>query len=125
MLDLKPYLVEFDSERNIKDKIYPDDCQMGDTNRKPVIVTTHDKSSFPPTMEKFMDGSAKKIHFFALSEKKRELWFLIFFYLFLSSIYFAFLKKNKIKLLNAMVFQVKKLWRFQSTRKIMSVIEME
>ena len=44
--DLEPYLVEFDSERNIKDKIYPDDCQVEGTNRRPVIVITHDECTF-------------------------------------------------------------------------------
>ena len=80
---------------------------------------------FLPMIEKLMDDSVKKIHFFALKKKEEESWFLIFFYFFLGLIYFAFLKKNKIKLLNAMVFQVKKLWRFWSTGKIMRVIGME
>lgn len=26
ILDLEPYLVEFDSKKNMEDKIYPDDC---------------------------------------------------------------------------------------------------
>ena len=46
MSDLEPYLVEFDLERNIKNKIYPDDCQVGGTNRQPVIVITHDECTF-------------------------------------------------------------------------------
>lgn len=29
ILDLKPYLVKFNLEENIKNKIYPNDCQMG------------------------------------------------------------------------------------------------
>ena len=32
MSDLKPYLVEFDSEGNIEDKVYLDDYQVGGTN---------------------------------------------------------------------------------------------
>lgn len=46
MSDLEPYLVEFDSEGNIKDKIYSDDCQVGGTNCRPVIVITYDECTF-------------------------------------------------------------------------------
>ena len=46
MLDLEPYLVEFDSEGNIKDKVYPYDCQVRSINRRPVIVITHDECTF-------------------------------------------------------------------------------
>ena len=46
MLDLELYLVEFDSEGNMKEKVYPDDCQVGGENRRPVIVITHDECTF-------------------------------------------------------------------------------
>lgn len=46
MLDLEPYLIEFNSERNMKNKVYSDDCQVGDENCRPVIVITHDKCIF-------------------------------------------------------------------------------
>ena len=44
--DLELYLVEFDSKGNIKDKIYPDDCQVRGTNRQLIIIITHDKCTF-------------------------------------------------------------------------------
>ena len=46
MSDLEPYLVEFDSERNMKEKVYPDDCQVRIENCQPVIVVTHDECIF-------------------------------------------------------------------------------
>lgn len=46
MLDLEPYLVEFDSEGNMKDNVYPDDCQIGGTGRRPVIMITYDECTF-------------------------------------------------------------------------------
>ncbi|WP_375449336.1 hypothetical protein [uncultured Nostoc sp.] len=46
MSDLESYLVEFDSEGNMKEKVYPDDCQVGGENRRPVIVITHDECTF-------------------------------------------------------------------------------
>lgn len=32
MSDLELYLVEFNSKKNMKDKVYLDDCQVGDEN---------------------------------------------------------------------------------------------
>lgn len=46
MLDLKPYLVEFDLKKIMKEKMYLDDCQVGRKNRQPAIVITHDKYTF-------------------------------------------------------------------------------
>lgn len=46
MLDLDPYLVEFDSKENMKDKVYLDDCQVGGTDRRRVIVITHNECTF-------------------------------------------------------------------------------
>ena len=46
MSDLELYLVEFNSEGNIKDKIYPDDCQVGGTNCQSVIVITYNECMF-------------------------------------------------------------------------------
>ena len=46
MMDLEPYLVEFNSKGNMKDKVYPDDCQVGGTGRRPVIVITYDEYTF-------------------------------------------------------------------------------
>lgn len=42
MLDLESYLVEFDFKRNIKDKVYPDNCQIGGICCGPEIMITHD-----------------------------------------------------------------------------------
>lgn len=38
MLDLEPYLVEFDSKGNMKDKVYPHDCQVDFRGDAPVQV---------------------------------------------------------------------------------------
>ena len=42
----EPYLVEFDSFGNILDKSYPQDCEVGGSQRRPIILITHDESTF-------------------------------------------------------------------------------
>ena len=44
--ELEPYLVEFDSSGKILEKSYPDDCQVGGSQRRPTILITHDESIF-------------------------------------------------------------------------------
>ena len=39
-------LVEFDSSGTILDKSYPEDCEVGGSQRRPIILITHDKSAF-------------------------------------------------------------------------------
>lgn len=47
MSDLETYLIsEFDLEGNIKDKIYPNNCQLGGTICQPVIVIAYDECTF-------------------------------------------------------------------------------
>lgn len=46
MLDLDPYLVEFDFKGNMKNKVYPNDCQVGVADRRRGIVITHDEYTF-------------------------------------------------------------------------------
>ena len=46
MKELEPYLVEFNEDGTMKDKEYPLDCAIGGVNRTPVIVITHDESTF-------------------------------------------------------------------------------
>lgn len=46
MLDLEPYLVEFDSKGNMKDKVYPYDCQIGRIDWRSVIAIMHDECTF-------------------------------------------------------------------------------
>ena len=64
MSDLKPYLVEFDLERNIKKKIYLDDCQVGGTNRQLEIVITHDECTFSANDGKTYGWQCKRDTFF-------------------------------------------------------------
>jgi hypothetical protein len=43
---LKPYLVEFDENGDIKDKEYPPGCFPGSLTQRPIIMLTHDESTF-------------------------------------------------------------------------------
>jgi hypothetical protein len=43
---LKPYLVEFDENGDIKDKEYPPGCFPGSPTKRPIILLTHDESTF-------------------------------------------------------------------------------
>lgn len=44
--NLKPYMIEFEKDRIIKTKVYPDDCIIKSQNWHPVIIITHDKCIF-------------------------------------------------------------------------------
>lgn len=46
MQALLPYLVEFNQNRSIISKEYPKNCAVGSPNQKPVILITHDGSTF-------------------------------------------------------------------------------
>ena len=39
-------MVEFDKNDAMKPKVYPSDCTVGDNNRRPIIVITHDECIF-------------------------------------------------------------------------------
>ena len=52
MKELQPFIVEFDSDGNMKPKEYPPDCVVRGTKRRPVIVITHDKCVFSANNEK-------------------------------------------------------------------------
>lgn len=44
--NLKLYLVKLDSKRNIKDKVYSDNCQIGGINRQFITVIIYDECTF-------------------------------------------------------------------------------
>lgn len=46
MQRLLPYLVEFTSNGEMKEKTYPNDCEVGGPNARPIILITHDESTF-------------------------------------------------------------------------------
>lgn len=43
---LNPYLVEFDENGDIKDKEYPPGCFPGSSTQRPIVMLTHDESTF-------------------------------------------------------------------------------
>lgn len=43
---LLPYLVEFSEDDSILEKDYLDDCAVGGPDRRPIIMITHDESTF-------------------------------------------------------------------------------
>lgn len=46
LADLEPYLIEFDSEKKIKEKNYLQRVEIGETNWRPVICITHNGCTF-------------------------------------------------------------------------------
>lgn len=46
MADLEPYFVEFEDNGIMKPKLYPQDCQVGENDRRPIICITHDECTF-------------------------------------------------------------------------------
>ena len=41
-----PYLVEFRNDGSMEEKAYPSDCAVNGPNKRPVILITHDESTF-------------------------------------------------------------------------------
>lgn len=46
MEELKPYMVEFEEDGAMKAKTYPSDCAVGGSNRRLIVVITHNKCTF-------------------------------------------------------------------------------
>ncbi|KAI0995224.1 hypothetical protein K3495_g12958 [Podosphaera aphanis] len=46
MGNLGPYLVEFEADGSIKNKIYPAGCQVNEGNCRPINVIAHDECTF-------------------------------------------------------------------------------
>lgn len=46
MVELEPYLVEFEEDSIIKAKVYPENYQVGRDNCRPVICITHNECTF-------------------------------------------------------------------------------
>ena len=46
MKSLLPYFVEFSDNGSILSKVYPDDCAVRGSDQRPIIMITHDESTF-------------------------------------------------------------------------------
>ena len=46
MKALLPYFIEFKEDGTILPKEYPEHCAVGGSNQRPIIIITHDKSTF-------------------------------------------------------------------------------
>lgn len=46
MKDLSAYIVDFKADGSMEEKDYPSDCIVGGSDRRPIIVITHDESIF-------------------------------------------------------------------------------
>lgn len=80
--DLKLYLFKFSSKKNIKEKIYPDNCQVGVENHWLMIVIKYDEYIFSAKDGQSHRWQCKGDTFLCPKKKKEGLWFLISFYLF-------------------------------------------
>lgn len=78
MLDLEPYLVEFDSKGNMKDKVYPHDCQVERIDWRPVIVIMHDECTFSANDRKTHGWQRKRDTFLCPKRKRRKIMVLDF-----------------------------------------------
>lgn len=82
MSDLEPYLVEFNSERNIEEKVYPDDYQIGGENCWLVIVIIHDECTISANDRKIHKWQCKRDTFLCLKGKERGIIISDFLLLF-------------------------------------------
>lgn len=46
MEELKPFIVEFEANGDMKPKKYPSDCVVGGNKHRPIIVITHNECTF-------------------------------------------------------------------------------
>ncbi len=46
MKSLLPYFVEFSDDGSILPKVYPNDCEVGGSDQRPILMITHDESTF-------------------------------------------------------------------------------
>lgn len=44
--ELKSYMVEFEKDGAIKEKVYPSDCAVEGEKQQPIIIITHDECTF-------------------------------------------------------------------------------
>lgn len=44
--ELKPYMVEFEENGAMKDKIYPSNCAVHGNDHRPIIIITHHECKF-------------------------------------------------------------------------------
>lgn len=73
MLDLELYLVKFDPKANIKDKLYPNNCQMRGIGCRFVIAITYDKCIFSTNDRETHGGQYKRDIFFCFKKKERRI----------------------------------------------------
>lgn len=71
MSDLKPYLVKFDSEENMKKKIYSNDCQVGGKNWQLIIIIIYNECTFFTNNKKTHRWQCKGDTFLCLKGKGR------------------------------------------------------
>lgn len=71
ILDLESYLVGFDFKRNIKDKVYPNNCQVGDICCRPEIIIMHDEYILF-AIDRITHGWQYKRGIFLYSKRKRR-----------------------------------------------------
>ena len=46
MKSFLPYFVEFSNNGSILPKVYPDDCAVGRSDQRPIIIITNDENTF-------------------------------------------------------------------------------
>ena len=73
MKSLLPYFVEFLEDGTMVLKEYPDDCAVGGPDRRPIIMLTHDESTFSRKewVEKSMESKWSR-HFTTQRKMKRD-----------------------------------------------------
>lgn len=73
MKSLLPYFVEFSNNGSILPKVYPDDCTVGGSDRRHIIMITHDESTFSANDVVERYGLWKVIVLYHLKQKEKEL----------------------------------------------------
>ena len=68
--ELKPYMVEFEEDGAIKEKVYPSDCVVEGEKQQPIIIITHDECTFSANDGIHKAWTQKKDIF--LRSKRRE-----------------------------------------------------
>lgn len=73
MLNLEPYLIEFDSEKNIKEKMYFVNCYVKSISQKLVIVIPYNEYTFFANDKKIHKKICKRDIFLYHKKKDKQI----------------------------------------------------
>ena len=101
MKSLLPYLIEFREDGTIISKEYPDDCAVGGPNRQPIIMITHDESTFSAHDSRRKVWTLERHGILCHKSKGKDIMVSDFFFPWSRLNLFSFSSQQQIDLVNS------------------------